>query len=150
MNKRPTYPMTAAKLKELQVELKQLVDVQKPELAVRLKTAIAMGDLKENADYHAAKEDQAFLEGRIQKLTEMIQGAEVVSEDHFRTVTVIEEGIGEEETFLIVSPTEANPAEGRISYESPLGAALQHGKPGQTVRIDTPAGETVFRIIRVS
>jgi transcription elongation factor GreA len=149
--------MTAEALEELRAELKHKIEVEKPALAARLKTAIEMGDLSENADYAAAKEEQGFLEGRIQHLQEMINGSTIIDETHSRNgfvqlgshVTVLEEGESENETFMLVGNVEANPREGKISNESPLGSALLGKKVGDKVRISAPNGETVFKVIKI-
>ncbi|MEJ2148561.1 MAG: transcription elongation factor GreA [Chloroflexota bacterium] len=153
----PTYPMTAEALDALRAELKHKEEVEKPALAVRLKAAIEMGDLSENADYAAAKEDQSFLQGRIDELKQMIRWATIIEEkvgsyDSVELgchVTVLEEGEGEPETFRLVGKVEANPREGRISDESPLGRALLHHKVGDTVRVDAPDGDLVFKIVEI-
>ena len=152
-----TYPMTAEALEELRAELKHKIEVEKPALAARLKAAIEMGDLSENADYAAAKEEQGFLEGRIQHLQEMINGSTIIDETHNRNgfvqlgshITVLEEGESENETFMLVGNVEANPREGKISNESPLGSALLGKKVGDKVRISAPNGETVFKVIEI-
>jgi transcription elongation factor GreA len=153
----PTYPMTAEALDALRAELKHKEEVEKPALAARLKTAIEMGDLSENADYAAAKEDQSFLQGRIDELKQMIRWATIIEEkvgsyDSVELgchVTVLEEGEGEPETFRLVGKVEANPREGRISDESPLGRALLHHKVGDTVRVEAPDGDLVFKIVEI-
>jgi transcription elongation factor GreA len=153
----PTYPMSAEALDALRAELKHKEEVEKPALAARLKAAIEMGDLSENADYAAAKEDQSFLQGRIDELKQMIRWATIIEEkvgsyDSVELgchVTVLEEGEGEPETFRLVGKVEANPREGRISDESPLGRALLHHKVGDTVRVEAPDGDIVFKIVEI-
>ncbi len=149
--------MTAAALEELRAELKHKLEVEKPALAQRLKIAIEMGDLSENADYINAKEEQGFLQGRIEHLQEMIRGAVVIDEEApvngavqlGSRITVLEQGEDAEETFLLVGRVEANPREGKISNESPLGSALLGKKVGDTVSVSAPGGTTVFRIVRI-
>lgn len=150
MSDKPRYQMTASTHAELEARLKYLEDIEKPALAARLKSAIAMGDLRENADYHAAKEEQAFLEGEINRIKEQLQGALIVDESKLKKVTVIEEGMDEAETFVIVGPIEADPGHGKISNESPLGKALITAKKGDTVRVEAPLGEIVFKVLEVS
>lgn len=153
----PTYPMTAEALDGLRAELKHKEEVEKPALAARLKAAIEMGDLSENADYITAKEDQGFLQGRIDELKQMIRWAAIIKEKVGRYdsvelgchVTVLEEGEEEPETFRLVGRVEANPREGRISDESPLGRALLHHKVGDTVRVEAPDGDLVFKIVEI-
>ncbi len=149
--------LTADGAEELRRELHELLNVRRPELALKLKEAVAQGDLKENADYHDAKEQQAFLEGRIQYLENVLRSAQVVSNDGPRDyvgvgseVTIVEDGGDDEETYNIVGAAEANPREGKISNESPIGSALMGRKKGDKVRVKTPGGEVVFKIKRIS
>jgi transcription elongation factor GreA len=152
------YPMTRTALEDLRAELKHKVEVERPALASRLKAAIEMGDLSENAEYISAKEDQGFLEGRIQQLQAMISGAIIIDERENGTgavrlgshVTVQEVGEDAAETFQIVGPVEASPIDGKISNESPLGQALVGHKVGDKVRVQAPAGEAVFKVISIS
>jgi transcription elongation factor GreA len=145
--------LTESGAAELRRELTELKTVKRPELAHRLKEAISMGDLSENADYHDAKEQQAFMEGRINYLEELLRSATVVPDEAQKAnvvrvgveVTVQEEG-EPPETFMIVGAAEANPREGKISNESPLGAALMGRKVGDKVKVAAPAGELVFKI----
>jgi len=150
--------MTAATLEELRDELKRKIEIERPALAARLKSAIELGDLTENAEYQSAKEEQGFLEGRIQELQEMINGAVIIEDNSSLCaetvqlgcrVTVVEDGQDQAETFLIVGKVEANPREGKISNESPLGSALIGRKVGDIVRIATPEGEVVFTITQI-
>lgn len=152
------FPMTRSALDGLREELKHKLEIERPALAARLKAAIEMGDLSENAEYISAKEDQGFLEGRIQQLQAMISGAILIDEGENGTgairlgsrVTVQEDGEDTAETFRIVGPVEANPLEGKISNESPLGQALVGHKVGEKVRVQAPAGETIFKIMSIS
>jgi transcription elongation factor GreA len=152
------FPMTRAALEELRAELKQKLEVERSAMSARLKAAIEMGDLSENAEYISAKEDQGFLEGRIQQLQTMIRGAVIIDETQNGSgairlgsrVTVIEQGEDASETFQIVGAVEANPIDGKISNESPLGQALVGHKVGEVVRVAAPAGETVFRIVSIA
>ena len=152
-----SYPMTAKRLAELRAELEHKEKVERSALAARLKAAIEMGDLSENADYHDAKETQGFLEGRIQELQAMILGAEIIEENEAPTgiiqlgsrITVVETGESDPETFFLVGKVEANPREGKISNESPLGSALLGKKVGQTVKISTPSGESQFKVLKI-
>jgi transcription elongation factor GreA len=148
--------LTAEGAQKLRDELAILRDVKRPELAERLRAAIQQGDLSENADYTAAKEEQGFLEGRILTLERML--AEVVIVDESATlgevrigsrVTVVEEGFDDKETFQIVGAAEANPMEGKISNVSPLGQGLIGKKVGAKVRVNTPGGATVFKIVKI-
>lgn len=152
-----TYPMTEQALQDLRAELKQKIEVERPALAARLKAAIELGDLSENADYTAAKEAQGFLEGRIQELQTIIGNAAIIDENQSNdrvklgnTVTVQEDGESSRETYFIVGQVEANPSQGKISNESPLGRALVGSKVGDVVRVDAPVGQLTFRILEIS
>jgi transcription elongation factor GreA len=154
-NPPPVY-LTAKGIKELRQELDHLVNVKRPALAKRLRHAIQQGDLSENADYSAAKEEQGFLEGRIQQIEATLLRAKVIDENSptdkvslGNQVTVTEDGIEEEEVFQIVGPAEAHPANGKISYESPLGRALMGHKTGDIVTFDAPGGAIAFKIIDI-
>ncbi|MCB9454694.1 MAG: transcription elongation factor GreA [Anaerolineaceae bacterium] len=150
-----TY-LTPEGAEELRRELDTLINVRRPELAQKLKEAVADGDLKENANYHDAREQQSFLEGRIQYLENILRSAVIISHnggsDEVRVgsaVTIVEEGIDEPETYYIVGAAEANPREGKISHESPIGAALLGKKKGSKVTVKTPGGEVVFKIKQI-
>jgi transcription elongation factor GreA len=148
--------LTAEGKADLERELDELLNVRRPELARKLKDAVAEGDLKENADYHDAKEQQAFLEGRIQYLENILRSAKVIANDGATDmvrlgseITIVEDGADDEETYIIVGAAEANPREGKISHESPIGAALLGHKKGDKVRVNTPGGDVVFKIKRI-
>lgn len=148
--------LTPEGAEDLRRELNELLTVRRPALAQKLKEAVAEGDLKENADYHDAKEQQAFLEGRIQYIENILRAAEIITNDGGNDVvrlgsevTIVEEGADEEETYTIVGAAEANPRDGRISHESPIGSALIGHKKGDKVRVKTPGGELVFKIKRI-
>ena len=151
----PVY-LTPEGVEDLRRELDHLVTVKRPALADRLHRAIQQGDLSENADYIAAKEEQGFLEGRIQQVEMMLRNAVMIEEngpgDEFALgshVTVIEEGEEEVETFRIVGPAEADPAGGKVSNESPLGQALMGHRVDDVVTVAAPRGEIVFRITAI-
>jgi transcription elongation factor GreA len=148
--------LTAEGAERLRKELNQLKGPEREELARRLRSAIQMGDLSENADYHAAKESQAFLEGRIQELEYLLQNA-VIIEDTGEVrdtvslgahVTVQEEDYPPE-TFHLVGAKEADPREGRISNESPFGTALLGGRVGDEVTAETPGGMVRLKILKI-
>ncbi len=150
-----TY-LTAEGAAELKRELDELLNIKRPALAKKLKEAVAEGDLKENADYHDAKEQQAFLEGRIQYLENVLRSAVIISNDGSgdevrigSAVTIVEDGSDETETYIIVGAAEANPREGKISHESPIGSALLGHKRGDSVRAKTPAGDIIFKIKQI-
>lgn len=153
MNARQPVYLTAEGVDNLRQELDHLVNVKRPALADRLHKAIQQGDLSENADYITAKEEQGFLEGRIQQIEAMLRNAVIIQEDGpsdvvalGNRVTVVEEGTEEPEIFQIVGPAEANPINGRVSYESPLGRVLMERQVGDTVTVEAPGGEIVFQI----
>lgn len=148
--------LTEEGLKKLQAELEELSVPVRHELSVRLRSAIQMGDLSENADYKQAKEEQGFLEGRIQQLTQILGNVVIIEENDAPKDTVqigskvtIQETGEEEETYWLVGTQEADPANGRISYSSPIGEALLNHKIGETVTADTPAGPIKFKILDI-
>ena len=150
----PTY-LTAEGLARLKTELQELTGPRRVELAARLRSAIQMGDLSENADYHKAKEDQGFLEGRIQELEYLVRNAVVIEKNANRdTVGVgshitIQEADYPAETYHMVGPKEADPRNGRISHESPIGSALINRRVGDEVEVETPAGKVRFKILKI-
>jgi transcription elongation factor GreA len=138
---------------DLKRELDELITIKRPELAIKLKEAVAEGDLKENANYHDAKEQQAFIEGRIQYLENILRSATIISNDGptdevriGSEVTIREDGSDEDESYMIVGAAEANPREGKISQKSPIGQALLGRKIGDKVKVQTPSGTTVFKV----
>ncbi|HXQ33103.1 MAG TPA: transcription elongation factor GreA [Anaerolineales bacterium] len=139
---------------KLKAELAELTGHRREELAQRLRSAIQMGDLSENADYHKAKEDQAFLEGRIQEIEAVLRTAIIVEKKYSDTVTVgssvtIQEDNFTPETYYVVGAKEADPRNGKISNESPIGKALMDHKVGDIVETDTPDGKISFKILKV-
>lgn len=150
------YYLTAEGAERLRKELAELKGTKRNELSARLRTAIQQGDLSENADYSKAKEDQAFLEGRIQELEALLNRAEIISEGGSpsgvigvgSTVLIREQG-REPVKYFLVGAQEADPRNGRISHESPIGKVLIGHKAGETVKAQTPAGELSFEIIEV-
>lgn len=144
-------PEGAAKLRS---ELAELTGPRREELSQRLRAAIQMGDLSENADYHKAKEDQAFLEGRIQELEAVLRTAVIVEKTSSdvvtvgSTVTVQEEGF-DPETYYVVGAKEADPRNGKISNESPIGSALMDHKVGDVVEAETPGGKIKVKILKI-
>jgi transcription elongation factor GreA len=153
MAKRDSF-LTAEGAARLRAELAVLKGPRRTELAGRLRHAVQMGDLSENADYTVAKEDQAFLEGRILELETLLReavivegaGADVAAVGS--TVIVSESG-GPAETFMLVGVKEADPRQGRISHESPIGLALLGHRAGDTVYATTPGGTLTFKILEV-
>ncbi len=152
--------LTADGAAELRKELENLVTVKRPELAQRLREAISQGDLSENADYSDAKEQQAFLEGRIQYLENLLRSAKIIEDPSALTKAPLEVGLGTEvtieaegespETYRIVGAAEADPRNGKISNESPLGSALLGRRKGDKVRVQTPGGELIVKITQIS
>jgi transcription elongation factor GreA len=150
-------PITAAGIEELRAELEELEGPARLAIAARIKTAREDGDLKENADYHIAKEDQAHLETRIKRLQERLKNAVVVEvdasvADSFAfglTAEVVDESSGKENVWTLVGSTEANLAEGRLSAESPIGKALMNSKVGATVKVETPRGTKAFKVLKL-
>lgn len=140
----------------LRKELERLKGTEREELAKRLRSAIQMGDLSENADYHAAKEYQAFLEGKIQELEFVLKNAviiEEIEETHdfvmIGSKVIVQEGDNNPETYHLVGAIEADPGNGRISNESPYGSALIGAREGDEVVALTPAGPVQLRIIKI-
>ena len=145
--------LTEEGLHKINDELHYLKTVRREEMAIKLEAAIRQGDLKENADYHDAKNEQGFIEGRILDLEDSLRRAQLIEDagpsDIVRvgsTVTVSEEGFDEEETYYIVGAHEADPGNGRISNESPIGRALLGARVGNIVSAETPAGELRFAV----
>lgn len=156
MNDQNEYYLTQEGAENLRAELEELKGPKREELSKRLREAIQQGDLSENADYIKSKEDQGFLEGRIQEIEAMLANASIIEEGGSHdglvslgsTVTIQEKG-SEPEKYYLVGHAEANPREGRISNESPIGVALMGGKKGDKVTVETPGGEAVFEILKV-
>ena len=150
----PTY-LTAEGAEKLRIELADLKGPQRQALAARLRDAIQMGDLSENADYHKAKEDQAFLEGRVQELEYTLNAAIIVDGSARKdTVSVgmrvtVQEEDYEPEQFYIVGAKEADPRTGKISHESPFGRALMDHRVGEVVEAQTPGGVTKLKILKI-
>lgn len=150
--------LTKEGFQKLQEELDHLKTVKRQEVADRLHEAMEGGELIENAEYEAAKNEQAFVEGRIQELEALLATARVIeSEERTRpagtvsigsTVTIQEQGF-EPETYTIVGAAEANPREGKISNESPIGKAILNREVGEAVTVETPSGMYKVKIIKV-
>ncbi len=147
--------LTPSGVEKLSAELEKLTGVERTALAARLRDAIKMGDLSENADYIAAKEDQAFLEGRILEIEEILRQAIIIEKDAptdqvsvGNKVTIVEEN-GEPETYTLVGAQEADPRNGMISNESPIGDALLGKKTGDEVTVETPGGQIVFSVLKI-
>jgi len=151
------YPMTLAGKQKLEQELEHLKTVKRKEVVERIKIARSFGDLSENSEYDSAKEEQAFVEGRITTIENMIRNAKIINEDETsidevslgRTVTFIELPDGEEESYSIVGSAEADPFEGKISNDSPIAKSLLGRKVGEEVVVQTPGGEMVVKITSI-
>src|SRR5512141_182207 len=149
----PTY-QTAEGAKQLKQELEELKGPRRDELAQRLRSAIQMGDLSENADYHKAKEDQGFLEGRIQEIEHLLHNFVIIDEHAGRDIVsvgnhvTIQEAGSEPETYHVVGAREADPRNGKISNESPIGRALMDHKVGDIVLVETPGGRISFPVLK--
>ena len=153
MTHQPTY-LTPEGEKKLRAELAELTGPRREDLSQRLRSAIQMGDLSENADYHKAKEDQAFLEGRIQEIESVLRTAVIVEKPSTDVVTVgnkvtVQEEDYDPEVFHLVGVKEADPRHGKISNESPIGSALMDHKVGEIVEAETPSGKIKFKILKI-
>ncbi len=150
--------LTKDGFQKLQEELDYLRTVKRQEVAERLHEAMEGGELIENAEYEAAKNEQAFVEGRIQELEIILAAAHIINEDSHHDPTIVEVGDtviieedgGEPEQYTIVGAAEADPQEGKISNESPLGRALLNHRPGDTVTVDAPGGSFKVKIIKTT
>lgn len=152
-----TYPMTQEGKQKLENELEDLKTVKRKEVVERIKIARSFGDLSENSEYDAAKDEQAFVEGRITQLENMIRNAVIITDNGEestvvtlgKTVTFKELPNGDEEAYTIVGSAEADPFEGRISNDSPIAKSLLGKQIGEKVAIQTPGGEMQVEIISV-
>jgi transcription elongation factor GreA len=145
-------------LRKLEAELEQLKTVKRREVAERIKIAREFGDISENSEYEDAKNEQAFVEGRIQTLEKMLRQAQVVDEqaqdpEHIHigskvTVKDLDEEV--EEVFEIVGSTEADPIKNKISNDSPVGKALLGGRPGDIVEVNAPIGKVRLKVLGIA
>ena len=156
MNEKKTV-LTYEGLKERENELKILKTIKRKEVAEKIKEARGQGDLSENAEYDAAKEEQASIEERIVFLEKLLRNVEIIEEGELdktlvaigSKITLLDMEYNEEVEYVIVGSEEANPATGRISNESPLGAALIGHKEGDTVTVDAPAGPIKYKLLKI-
>ncbi|MBO0685069.1 MAG: transcription elongation factor GreA [Actinobacteria bacterium] len=156
MTGQPDIPITSSGLEEVKRELDELVNVRRPEIVAKIKAAREHGDLSENFEYHAARNEQSFLETRIQELETIVKNHVVIESTAtggevglLSTVTIQEEG-EPEEIYTIVGPAEADPGNGRVSFESAIGKALLGHHIGQEVEVQTPTGGSyTVRIVKV-
>lgn len=154
---RNQVPITADGLADVRRELNELIEVRRPDVIQKIKAAREHGDLSENFEYHAARNEQSFLETRIQELEAIVRNHVLVETQAatgvvqvLGTVTVQEDS-GPEETYVIVPPAEADPVAGKISFESAMGKALLGHREGDEVEIDPPTGAPYsLRIVHVS
>jgi transcription elongation factor GreA len=152
------FPMTVAGKQKLEDELEFLKTVKRKEVVERIKIARSFGDLSENSEYDSAKEDQAFVEGRISTLESMIRNAVIINENELNkdivrlgtTVTFVEVPDGEEESYTIVGSAEADPLEGRISNDSPIAKSMIGRTIGENVKVLTPGGEMEIKIVSIT
>jgi transcription elongation factor GreA len=148
------FLLTNEGLEKLNLELKELINKKRPDVIERIREAAAHGDLSENADYAQAREEQSFIEGRIQEIEDIIKNAEIISTNsHHTSVTIgstVNVKAGDmEKKYTIVGSNEANPKEGKISNESLVGRALLGRKIGEKFKVTTPAGDMEYEIVAI-
>ncbi|MFS0654757.1 transcription elongation factor GreA [Bacillus sp. A015] len=151
------FPMTEEGKHKLEEELEYLKTVKRKEVVERIKIARSFGDLSENSEYDSAKEEQAFVEGRITTLDNMIRNAKIIEDEGNsnvvslgKTVTFVELPDGEEESYTIVGSAEADPFEGKISNDSPIAKSLLGKQVDDKVTVQTPGGEMFVQIVKIS
>ena len=148
-----TFHLTADGLEELKKELNELETIKLPEAVERVRLAREQGDLAENSEYHAARDDNAFIQGRIDELNELISRAKIVKKTTNSVVSlgnkVTVTSNGKTHTYHVVGKYEADPANQKISDESPLGRALMGKKVGQEVEYVAPVGKIIYRIEKI-
>lgn len=150
--------LTLDGLKKLEEELEYLKTVKRRRVAERIKQAVEFGDISENSEYDDAKNEQAFIEGRILTIERMLRNAKVIDDSDYKpdevslgsTVKLYDLDTGEELTYTIVGSAEANPSENKISNESPVGKALLGKKAGSEVEIKVPVGLLKYKIVEIS
>lgn len=151
------YPMTLEGKTKLEAELEELKVVKRKEIVERIKVARSFGDLSENSEYESARDEQAFVEGRISTLENMIRFAEIINDKNVaenivslgRKVTFMELPDGEEETYTIVGSAEADPLDAKISNDSPIASALLEKTINDVVTVQTPGGSFDVKILKV-
>jgi transcription elongation factor GreA len=152
---RPPTRLSPAGLTALKAELEELTTVTRPAIVARIVAARELGDLKENSDYHEARREQSFAEGRVQAIEDLLRNVEIIDEGagggraQLGSTVVVEGPLGDEETFTLVGSSEANPAAGRISAGSPIGTALLDRVAGDEVEAIIPSGRMRFKILAV-
>ncbi|MCG8396857.1 transcription elongation factor GreA [Bacillus atrophaeus] len=158
MAQEKVFPMTEEGKQKLEQELEYLKTVKRKEVVERIKIARSFGDLSENSEYDSAKEEQAFVEGRVTTLENMIRNAKIIEDDGGnsnivglgKTVTFIELPDGDEESYTIVGSAEADPFEGKISNDSPIAKSLIGKQVDDQVTVQTPGGEMLVKIVKIS
>ncbi|ABV63033.1 MULTISPECIES: transcription elongation factor GreA [Bacillus] len=157
MAQEKVFPMTEEGKLKLEEELEYLKTVKRKEVVERIKIARSFGDLSENSEYDSAKEEQAFVEGRITTLDNMIRNAKIIEDEGNsnivslgKTVTFVELPDGEEESYTIVGSAEADPFEGKISNDSPIAKSLLGKQVDDKVTVQTPGGEMFVQIVKIS
>ncbi|MGV2910916.1 transcription elongation factor GreA, partial [Bacillus safensis] len=155
MAQEKVFPMTEEGKRKLEEELEYLKTVKRKEVVERIKIARSFGDLSENSEYDSAKEEQAFVEGRITTLDNMIRNAKIIEDEGNsnvvslgKTVTFVELPDGEEESYTIVGSAEADPFEGKISNDSPIAKSLLGKQVDDKVTVQTPGGEMFVQIVK--
>lgn len=149
--------LTQEGLEKLEDELRDLKSVKRKELAARLKLAISYGDLKENSEYHSAKDDQAFMETRILILEKMLTKARVITSDNIdsnkvsigSTILLNDIEFAEKIEYMLVGPAEADVADNKISYESPLGKELMGKEVGSVIHVNAPMGIIKYELLEI-
>ncbi len=159
INEKEQVLITKAGLEKLKDELESFKGERRKEVAARLKEAISYGDLSENSEYEEAKNEQAFIEGRIIELEKMIDNAKIISDSVKSTDATVQIGTtvtvqnvtdkDDPETYTIVGSTEADPTENKISNESPIGSALLGKAKGESIKVKVPAGMMEFKVLKV-
>ena len=155
MNSKKIY-LTKKGFEDLKKEYDDMLEKKRPEVVERLSSAREMGDLSENAEYTAAREELAFIDGRLEELEELLRQAELIADGKHATHAVdlgsqVVVKIGEKkETFTVVGEWEADPVEKKISHESPLGKALLGKSVGDEIHVEAPAGKMTYKIISIS
>lgn len=142
-------------LEKLKTELHELKEVKVPEVAMRIKLARDLGDISENAEYDAAKHEQAIIEGKIKELEDIIKNSRIVTKDSSNGEVNVGSKVvvhidGDEEEFHIVGALEANPTEKKISHESPLGSSLMGKKVGDKIEMEAPIGTVTYTILKIN
>lgn len=146
--------LTPASLENLKKERDEIENIKIPEIAKRIDEAKQQGDLSENAEYHAAREEMSWAQGRLAEIEQILQNAQIFNKSDGKDevqlgCTVVVKINGKEKEFTIVGPQEVNPAKGYISNESPLGEALLGHSKGDKVTVSTPAGKQVYEIAKI-